>query len=98
MAFYGDGDVDVMLRDLGVPIVHGTESGNGLVDTFTEEMLRGEDLALSGRIIAVLVKSTAFPTITVGSPITIEGVAHKVRHPPQAVDDGALTRLLCKVG
>ena len=97
MGFYGDSDIDVMLRDFGLPIVHGTESGNGLEDEFSEDLLRGADTALRGKVIAVLVKSSAFPTLAEGSPITINGAAHTVRH-LEAIDDGALTRLLCKVG
>lgn len=96
MSFFGEDDLDAMLSGVGaVPVVHGSESGKGLRDSFDEELLRGEDVALVGKVIAVLVKSSAFPTVRRGSSVTIEGVAHEVRD-RMAVDDGALTRLLCK--
>lgn len=96
MSFFGEEDIDAMLSDVGgVTVVHGTESGPGVLDSFDEELLRGDDVALVGKVIAVLVKSSNFPTIAKGSAVTISGAAHVVRD-RMAVDDGALTRLLCK--
>lgn len=98
MTFFGEGDLDSMLSGVGgVPVVHGAESGIGTVDSFDEEILQGSDASLIGRVVAILVKTSAFPTLKRGDPITVNGVAHTLRD-RMAVDDGALTQLLCLKG
>lgn len=97
MAWMED-DLDTMLSDVGgVPVVHGSETGKGILDSYDEEILRGSDVALVGRVISILVRTSSFPTVKRGTSLTIDGVAHTVRD-RMAVDDGATTRLLCLRG
>jgi hypothetical protein len=58
-------------------------------------MLQGMDTALIGRIVALTVATASFPTLKVKGAITANGVSYVVSS-RFAVDDGALTKLLCQ--
>ena len=98
MSFWQEQDIDTMLSGLGsVDVVHGTETGKGLLDSYDEEVLQRGDRGSLGAVSSLLVRTTAFPTLTGGSPITVDGAPFTVRDRLR-VDDGALTRLLLKKG
>jgi len=91
-----ESDIEGMLLGLGgVQVIHGTEGGFGTLDAFDEAMLQGLDTALVGRMIAITVRTNAFPTLKIKGAITADGISYTVRS-RFAIDDGALTRLLCQ--
>lgn len=97
MAFWMEDDIDAMLEGLGgVSVVHGTETGQGLLDVHDEELLRnGNDPGLIGKVVTVLVKTAAFPTIAIDAQVTVDGKQYSVRDRLK-IDDGAMTRLLLR--
>lgn len=94
MAFWREADIDTMLAGLGgVPVVHGLETGMGLLESFDEHLLAGQDASLIGKVSALTVKTSAFPTLKVGEPVTVAGSPYTVTDRLR-LEDGALTKLL----
>lgn len=96
MTFWREADIDTMLAGLGgVPVVHGLETGNGLLESFDEHLLEGQDTSLIGKVSALTVKTSAFPTLKVGEAVTVAGLPYTVTDRLR-LEDGALTKLLLK--
>ena len=94
MAF-GEPDIDAMLEDMGVPVIHGAVAALGLVDIATTDLAESEGPAdLHGTLLSVLVRTSRFPAITNGSSVSVDGVTYRIVH-LQRVDDGALLRIHC---
>lgn len=95
MAFLRDSDIEGMLAGLGgVDVVHGSETGKGLLDLGDQIVLQGTDVGVSGRMFSVTVRSNSFPTLKVRDAITVDGVTVTVTDRAKQ-DDGALTALQC---
>jgi len=96
--YFGDDDIAAIMADAGgpsVPVVFGAIAGRGIVDYVDKNILPSLGISgVSAKVITVDVQTTAFPGITVGSSITVDGVNYKVRDKSQ-VGDGAETHLLC---
>jgi hypothetical protein len=86
-----DTDIDVMLADFGVPMVHGSNTGLALEDIADQDMAAGITAAL-GEVRILTVRTAAFPGIAVGSAVTVSGEAYIVRD-RKRVGDGRLTLL-----
>lgn len=97
MAFWMEDDIDAMLEGLGgVSVVHGSETGQGLLDVHDEELLRnGQDPGLIGKVVSVLVKTASFPTLAMDDLVIVDGKQYSVRDRLR-IDDGAMTRLLLR--
>jgi len=87
-----DDDIDMMLADFGDPVVFGAFTGKGLVDAVDQAVLARGGQHQIGRMKSLVVRTSAFPGLVVGSVITISGVSHKVRD-RMAEGDGRITRL-----
>ena len=97
MAYFGDSDLAYMLSGTGaVTVVFGSYSGPGQQDLFDEVLLKGDQVGLIGKVTSIVVQTSAFPGIKVGSSITINGIAYTVRDRLRE-GDGATTKLLCEV-
>lgn len=95
MAFFGDGDIDDMLSDMGVPVVIGGVQGLGLLDTPDRLLMEnGDRSGIIGAAIAVLLKTSDFPTLKVGDALTVDGVQYTARERLRE-GDGALVRVMC---
>lgn len=88
-----DADIDVILGAFDpVPVVHASGTGVGIRDVVDRDMLQSVTAAL-GEVDTVTVRTSAFPGMASGDPITVEGVSYKItsRH---RIDDGRLTLLI----
>jgi hypothetical protein len=95
MAFLRDSDIEPMLAGLGgVDVVHGAETGKGLLDLGDQLVLQGTDIGVSGRMFQVTVRSNAFPTLKVRDTLVVDGVTVTVTDRVRQ-DDGALTQIQC---
>jgi hypothetical protein len=95
VAFFRDSDIEAMLAGLGgVDVVHGAETGKGLLDLGDQIVLQGTDIGVSARMFAVTIRSSAFPTLKARDTITVDGITVKVTDRVK-VDDGALSSLQC---
>lgn len=96
MAAFNDADIDTMLADFApVAMVFGSITGNAYLDTWDEEVLKGNDVGVMGAVITVMVKTSQWPGLVIGSVVTVDGVNYTVRarmRPPEVVD-GAITYL-----
>lgn len=94
MAF-GEPDIDAMLEDMGVPVIHGVTEAKGLVDIATTDLAESEGPAdLHGTLLSVLVRTSRFPAVASGDTISVDGADYRIVH-LQRVDDGALLRIHC---
>ena len=91
-----DSDLDTMLVDFGVPASHGAEIGMAIVDSTDEAILQAGGTGVIGKMVSVLCKTSAFPTIKVGDTWTVDGETYKV-HDRLRLDDGRVTKILCTV-
>lgn len=95
--FWNEADIDTMLAGLGgVQVVHGSETGLGVLDSYDANLLATGQTSQVGKVYSLQIKSSAFPTVKggpSGSSITVGGTAYTVRD-RLALDDGALTQLL----
>ncbi|WKZ15434.1 MAG: hypothetical protein QY317_16180 [Candidatus Jettenia caeni] len=94
MAF-GDADIQYLLQDMGVNVTHGVTTVKGLVDFADELLLQAGQSAGVGKVIAVTIKTDSLPNLKIGDSVTVGGVSYTVRERLQ-IDDGALTKFLCK--
>lgn len=99
MAYYGDADIPMLLREFGQPVTIGGVDGIGIVDEedqafATSDSGRGEVVI---GITAILVQTTAFPDLKIDQPIVWAGGNYSVREGLR-VDDGAFTRVLLGSG
>jgi hypothetical protein len=96
--FYGDDDIDIMLEDSGVDVTIDGVQGRALIDVPDELLMQEGGIApgVIGSMIAITVKTNAFPGIAIESQVsTADGNYYEVRFPLK-VGDGALTRAMCK--
>jgi hypothetical protein len=88
----GDGDLDAFLADHGVPVVDGTVTTVGILDEeqdttnldFSRPQVMKDTLTLTYRTSVLQLRS--------GKPIQVNGVAYRVKGPPQRFDDGKFSR------
>lgn len=92
MAFPFAGDIDVMLRDLGVDVTVAGVTVKGLFDEPDSLELNTEAGTLFVRGRSLLLKTGALPGLAVGVTAVVDGVSRRVEELRQ-VDDGALTRV-----
>lgn len=96
--YYREADIDVMLSDFGVPVeIVGVNTVRGIVDTPDELLLEHDGAGMIGVSISVLFKTSAVPSIIVGSQIRIDSRLYDVRQRLRQ-DEGAVTRVLCALG
>jgi len=91
-----DADLETMLADFGVPAVHGAETGKVIVDSTDEAILQAGGTGVIGKMVSVLCKTSAFPTLKVGDTWTVDGAAFKVADRLR-LDDGLVSKVLCRV-
>lgn len=97
MAHWMEGDIEGLLGGVGgVDVVHGGESGKGVIDEIDQDVLAGLDTKMLSDHTQVTVRSLAFPTLKIGDSITVGGTTYKVIDQKKA-EDGALTRLLVRI-
>jgi hypothetical protein len=86
----------MMKPPVGTPVVFKGSDFYGLLDAndvmITTDGDRGE---VMGTAIELLVRTLDVPNVRIDDPITVEGVAYRVRH-PIAMNDGALVKLLLR--
>lgn len=78
---YRDGDIGpIMALDFGVPVTIGGTPGLGIVDENDTIVVtnNGRGEVMTG-VHSVLVQTSAFPSITNGIPIIVDGVTYSVR-------------------
>lgn len=89
-----DDDLDTMFDDFpSVDIVCGTASGKGFKDVEDMEVLSGMERGVIGEGILLTFPTARFPDLVIGSALTVDGVAMKVRdrRRPKDYADGAVT-------
>lgn len=91
-----DSDLDTMLVDFGVPASHGAELDMVIVDATDEAILQAGGTGVIGKMVSVLCKTSAFPTLKVGESWTVDGTAYKIQDRLR-LDDGRVTKILCTV-
>jgi len=90
-----DADIDAIVSAFDpVPVVHGGTTGVGIVDVVDRDMLQGVSAAL-GEVHGLTVRTSAFPGLKVGDPISVDGTAYKVID-RKRIDDGRIT--ICVLG
>jgi hypothetical protein len=86
----------MMKPPVGSAVTFNGSNFYGLLDandvTITADGDRGE---VVGTVIELLVRTLDVPNVRIDDPITVEGVAYRVRH-PIAMNDGALVKLLLR--
>lgn len=98
MGYWNDGDLEAMLAGAGgVDVVHGGETGKGVVDEIDEELLQGRDAATLSNHKQVTIRTASFPTLKIDDTITIAGVSHLVID-RKKIEDGGVTHLLVRPG
>jgi hypothetical protein len=77
---FRDADVAALLADMGVPIMLDGTPGIGLVDENDQIVVtnNGRGEVISG-VHTVTVQTSAFPPITNGMPIIVDGVTYSVQ-------------------
>lgn len=88
---YRPADAALLLADFGVACTAGAVSFTGLLDA-PDALIAGEPGVQSREYELTFV--TAEVALTLGAAVTVDGVAYRVRVPPQQVDDGLLSRVL----
>lgn len=68
-------NLDTFLKDFGVPVVFGSVSGLGILDT-PDEVLSGLSISTNYQ---VTVKASQFGSLTNGSEIKVNSIDFKVR-------------------
>jgi hypothetical protein len=97
MGFYGDADIQPMLKDIGVPVStatvrSGTWGALNLNDTLLiNDQQRGE---VAVQVPSVEIQLSAYPPadIAIDAPVTVDGVNYTIRD-HDAAGDGALKKL-----
>ena len=88
--------VAMMQPPVGVPVVFNSASFFGLLDendiTVLSDSGRGE---VVGSTITLVVRTLDVPNVKIDDPITVDGVAYRVRHPIRE-GDAALLKLLLR--
>lgn len=86
-------DIAYALQDCGTACSCGGVATYGVVDSADEVVLeRGGVGGSVSKMIHLTIRSAAWPTVAVGSTVTISGTSYTVRE-RLAMDDGELTRL-----
>lgn len=87
-----DSDIDTIMDAFdAVTVIHNGVTGKGIEDIVDREMLGGVTAA-RGLVRFVQVRTSLFPTLAIGDPITVDGVASKVVD-RERIDDGRITVL-----
>lgn len=103
-----DDDIDTMLADFDPKtLVFGSYAGNAIRDEWDADVLPGTEKGVVVELIALLVKTSAFPGLKIGSSVTLydqdangqriePGASYRVRDRARPIEsaDGALTHLL----
>lgn len=104
-----DDDIDTMLEDFDpVWLIDGSSSGNAISDAWDEEVLRGTEKGVTSGALALLIKTSAFPSLRIGSTVVIQqkdandnpvpgtDASYKVldRQRPIEYADGRVTQIL----
>jgi len=104
-----DDDIDTMLADFDpVWLIAGENAGNAIGDTWDEEVLRGAEHGVKSGVLALLVRTSAFPDLRIGGdvlvqqkdaagqPVASSTVMYRVldRQRPIQYADGRLTAVL----
>lgn len=96
MGFFGDSDIPTLLADFGVPVVIGGKTQLGIVDYVGKDVLLSQGVSgVSGTDIVVSVQTSALPKVPNRAPLTVDGVAMRLRD-QQQTGDGAITHLICE--
>lgn len=96
--FFADGDIAVMLADIGRPVVIAGHTIKGLIDIVSRDVLLSMGIAgISATVTSVTVQTSSLPSGTHNTEaITVDGISLKIRD-MQQTGDGALTHILCEV-
>jgi hypothetical protein len=92
-----DDDIDTMLSDFDpVTLVFGPYSGTALRDVWDQEILPGPEKGVVVEFLALMIRTSAFPGLKVGSEVVVDGVPYIIRDRTRPIQDadGALTHLL----
>lgn len=95
MANFGAGDVQALMADFGVPVIHSGTSTLGLVDRSDEEILQAEGTGAGqiGRFTVVLIQTGTLPGLAPKQALTVDGEAFMVAS-LRVLEDSELTRLV----
>ena len=89
----GDADLPALFRDFGVAVVMGAQQTDGILDDGEGLVAPGYAPGMTGRDLALTLRTGALSGLSVGSALTVGGTAYVVRE-RLTLDDGKLTRCL----
>lgn len=93
---YGSSDLPAMLSDFGEVVVFGAYTSKGILDHQTDVQDLGDQMAVLGSTISILIQVSALPGLKKASAITVGGTSYKVREIHRQ-DDGQLARVFLEL-
>lgn len=91
---FADNDLDFFLADFGVSVTDGVTTTKGILD-MPSEVLAGDQVISVDY--SLTIKAGIYPSLTYGSPLTVDGGAYQVRRVTNESDGRFVTVHLQKV-
>ena len=89
----GDLDLPYLFRDFGIAVVMGAQQTTGILDDGEGLVVPGYAPGMTGRELALTLRTGALTGLAVGTALTVGGTAYVVRE-RLTLDDGKITRCL----